>query len=541
MSAFGAGKSDGFETLWLEAEGLRGRVAELEAAAGQRLKIEENVLRLAQIVESSEDAIIGKTLAGIVETWNHGAERVYGYCAKEMTGRPMSLLLPPDRPDEESEVLRRLRAGERIEHFETVRMRKDGRRIHVSLTISPILNRYGAIIGASHIARDISERKEFEERLRQTQKLESLGVLAGGIAHDFNNLLTGILGNTSLAVESLPPSSPNRNLLSNVMQAAERAAGLTRQLLAYAGKGRFVTEHLDLSEIVRETTNLIQASIPRHVLLRLDLGQGLRPIEADAGQVQQVVMNLVINAAEAIEHGNGMVIVSTYPQEVDENYRRSLDNADLATGSYVVLEVHDNGCGMDEASIPKIFDPFYTTKFAGRGLGLAAVMGIVRGHKGALRVYSDPGEGTTFKVLLPTVGDWREREPKAAAVETLHGTGTVLVVDDEDIVRTTARNALERYGYTVLTASDGREAVEIFRRHAGEIDVVLLDLTMPVMGGEEALRNFQAVKPAVKVLLSSGFDEVEATRHFTGKGLAGFIQKPYAALKLVERINSVLK
>jgi PAS domain S-box-containing protein len=530
-----------FDLLRRENARLRSRVARLQTAEKERGDSEESVRRMAEIVESSEDAIIGKNLEGVVQSWNHAAQRVYGYSAADMIGQPMRLLLPPDRPDEESAILRQIQSGERVEHFETVRRRKDGKLIHVSLTISPIRNRDGRVVGASHIARDISERKLLEEQLRQTQKLESLGVLAGGIAHDFNNLLTGILGNASLALETIAPGDPSERFLTDVIRAAESAADLTRQLLAYAGKGRFVTEYVDLSQLVRDIGGLIQSSSHRSVLLQFDLAPSLPPIEADAGQIQQIVMNLVINGAEAIgEDRQGTVLLSTRTQDVDEDYvRTAFAGEDLPPGRYVALEVHDTGCGMDPDTMARIFDPFFTTKFTGRGLGLAAVMGIVRGHRGALRVYSTPGQGSTFKVLFPAAAGVRPQEP-ARESRDLRGTETILVVDDEDIVRQTARNALERYGYTVRSARDGAEAVDIFAREIGRIDLVLLDLTMPVMAGEEALRNLRALAPGVKVLLSSGFNEVEAVRRFIGKGLAGFIQKPYAATDLAQRIRQAL-
>ena len=508
-------------------------------------KREEGSLSLmASIIESSEDAVISKNLDAIISSWNPGAERIYGYTAQEAVGQSMTMLLPPDRPNEEMEILDQLRAGIRVEHFETVRARKDGKLIHVSLTVSPIRDTSGTVTGASHIARDISERRLFEEQMRQTQKLESLGILAGGVAHDFNNLLTGILGNASLALETTSRSSPNRAMLEEVVTAAERAAELTRQLLAYAGKGRFVTRLINLSELVREATSLVQTSIPKKVHLRLELAENLPLIEADIGQMQQIIMNLVINGAEAVGDSVGTVLVQTALQTVDEQYAATLSGpgVGLKPGQYVVLEVHDTGCGMDETTKSRIFDPFFTTKFTGRGLGLSAVLGIVRGHKGALKVYSTLGKGSTFKVLLPAADRDQASalEPPFAATE-LSGSGLVLVVDDELIVRTTARLTLERFGYEVMVAVNGQEAIEIFRQRTADIRAVLLDLTMPVMSGEETLRHLKVIDPEVCVVLSSGFNEVEAIQRFTGKGLAGFIQKPYTAVALAAKVKQAIE
>ena len=370
-----------------------------------------------------------------------------------------------------------------------------------------------------------------------------MGLLAGGIAHDFNNILTGVLGNASLALEEVPPGSHLASTLAEVVKAAERAAQLTKQLLAYAGKGRFVTELLDLSQQVHEISGMVQTSIPRTVQLRLELAEGLPCIEADAAQIQQVIMNLVINGAEAIPEGKtGTVLIATSVQDVDDAYiQATVPGADIKQGRYVTLEVQDTGVGIAPDAISRIFDPFFTTKFAGRGLGLAAVRGIVQGHGGAMKVYSTPGRGTTFKLLFPASqnGDQR-RFAKVAKQASDRGTGTVLVIDDEEIVRRTAQATLKRFGYEVVVAEDGRQGLDAFRRLADRVDVVLLDMTMPVMSGEETFRKLRGIRPDIKVILSSGYNEAEAIRNFSGKGLAGFVQKPYTSARLAEAISSVL-
>jgi signal transduction histidine kinase/ActR/RegA family two-component response regulator len=389
----------------------------------------------------------------------------------------------------------------------------------------------------------LQELARQEERLRQSQKIESVGILAGGIAHDFNNLLTGVLGNASLALETLPPHAPARGMIEGVVAASERAAHLTRQLLAYAGKGRFVVESLDLSRQVREIAALIQTSIPKNVQLRLDLADNQPMLQADGSQIQQVVMNLVINGAEAIPEGeNGMVLVATGVQDVDQEYLGTvLPGSPVQPGRYITLEVHDTGTGMDEATQARIFDPFFTTKFTGRGLGLAAVLGIVQGHKGALKIYSAPGRGTTFKVLFPAGGEAPVAAP--APPETVHAAakGHVLVIDDEQVVRQVAKRTLENFGYTVTACEDGPKGIEAFRKLADKVEAVLLDMSMPVMSGEETFRRLRSIRPEIKVILSSGYNEVEAISRFTGKGLAGFIQKPYTAARLSEIIRSVLE
>jgi CheY-like chemotaxis protein/two-component sensor histidine kinase len=326
------------------------------------------------------------------------------------------------------------------------------------------------------------------------------------------------------------------------VSTSQRAADLTRQLLAYAGKGRFIVSTVNLSELVREISSLIETSVPKNVQLRMDLAEHLPLIEGDASQIQQLVMNLIINAAEAIGEGmNGTVLVSTGVQQVDEHYMRTvLAETAIKPGKYVYLEVNDTGRGMDEETKARIFEPFFTTKFTGRGLGLAAASGIVRSHRGAMKVYSTPGKGSTFKVLFPTTeqeGSQQESKPGT----DLSGTGVVLVVDDEAVVRQTAKAALGRYGYTVLAAEDGQSAVDLFRQMADRISVVLLDMTMPGLSGEETVQRLQMVRPDVRVVLTSGYNETEAVRRFSGKRLAGFIQKPYTAAQLAEKIKAALQ
>jgi len=394
-----------------------------------------------------------------------------------------------------------------------------------------------------HQIRDhLEAEKRKDDRLRQSQRLESIGILAGGVAHDFNNLLTGILGNASLILDDVAASHAARDRAKGICSAAQRAAELTRQLLAYSGKGKFIVEPIDLSSLVRDVSLLIGLSIPKNVFLHLDLAEALPAIEADSSQIQQVIMNLVINGAEAIGTDKpGTVLVHTAVQNIDTEYiEGTFDPGEIEPGRYVVLEVQDTGCGIDQSNIARIFDPFFTTKFTGRGLGLAAVVGIVRGHRGALRVYSMPGQGTTFKVLFPAT----EKRPATARspVENAaqHSSGTILVVDDEAFIRDMAKSILERAGYTVLLAENGLAAIDLFRNASQQVSLVLLDMTMPGLNGHETFLQLKQIRPTVKVLLSSGYNELQATRPFSGQGLAGFVQKPYTAGALNKTVNSVL-
>ena len=386
---------------------------------------------------------------------------------------------------------------------------------------------------------DRRRRRGFDEQLRHTQRLESVGLLAGGIAHDFNNLLTGVLGNTTLVLEMLPEVSPHRAPLERVVKAAEQAAHLTRQLLAYAGKGVVVIEPLNLDDVIRGILPLLHVSVPRHVELRLSLHDPVPRVRADRGQLQQLIMNLVINAAEAIgPDRHGVIILGTGLETLSEDDLAKANIRDSAApGVYVCLEVRDNGCGMDNAMQAKIFDPFFTTRFTGRGLGLSAVMGIVRSHGGALRVASSPGVGSTFTVHLPIA----DHEPLPAVRATRRfSKSQILVIDDERTVRQTCRAMLERSGYEVLLAENGKEGVEMFSAFADQISVILLDLAMPVMAGDRTYDEIRSISADVPVIVMTGYSETEAVERFAGKGPAGFITKPFNRPQLQEAIERVI-
>jgi signal transduction histidine kinase len=396
-------------------------------------------------------------------------------------------------------------------------------------------------VAADERRRADEQRRLIESRMLQAQKLESLGVLAGGIAHDFNNLLVGILGNAGLALDELSPVSAARESIEGIETAARRAAELCHQMLAYSGKGRFVVETVCLNDVVGEMAHLLDVSVSKAATLKYDLAPDIPGIEADATQLRQVIMNLMTNASEAIE-GSGVISISTGAMHCDREYLDALFvGEDLKEGGYVFFEVSDTGCGMDQATVEKIFEPFFTSKFTGRGLGLAAVQGIVRGHGGSIRIYTEVGKGTTFKVLLPASDqEARGLQRPADRAPDWKASGTVLVVDDDQTVRSVARRMLERVGLEVLTACDGREALEVLREHRDEIVCILLDLTMPNMGGEEAFSELRRVREDVPIVLSSGYNEQDAISRFAGKGLAGFVKKPYLARELIGRVREVL-
>ena len=533
-----------------DAQGRVKSVLGMAQVVTERVRAErearKNEERFRRVFESNMIGLMFFRTSGEVSEANDAALQMLGYTSADLEAGLVDWrksTVPGQEAADERALLQLSIEGVSTPYEKEV-FRKDGSKVPVLLG-GAMLNE-AASTGVAFIL-DLSERRQSQEererlhaQLLQVQKLESLGVLAGGIAHDFNNLLTAILGSASAAMLSLPGESPARPDLDNVVLASRRAANLTRQLLAYSGKGHFEVRPIDLSVHVRELAGLLETTISKKVQLRLELTRDLPSISADIAQVQQIVMNLVINGAEAIGDQRGTVLVTTGMQVIDEFYVQSLFSREgIETGTYVYLEVHDTGCGMDEATKNRIFDPFFSTKFTGRGLGLAAVLGIVRGHKGAIKVYSSPGKGTTFKVFFPA----SDAQAAAAAPEvaSFRGEGVALVIDDDQGVREAASRLLEYFGFRVLQGTDGRHGSEVFRQHASEITVVILDMTMPEMNGEETFREIRRMRADVPVILSSGYNEIEATRRFTSKGLAGFLQKPFTPKELGQKLALALK
>ncbi len=530
-----------------EIVGVQGIYRDVTERVRTREALRESEDHYRQLFEGISDLVyvVDKDLRLIAV--NERVQTQLGYSREELLGLRFS-----DICDEESAAACR----ERIEsalargegRWEGLRRRKDGTKYPVEVSARRI--RYRGRPAVMLISRDISERKQaeaerkqFERQLRLAQKLESLGVLAGGIAHDFNNLLMGVLGNASLALMETDPESPVSEYLRQIEGAAQRAAELSGQMLAYSGKGRFVIEPINVTSVVEEMAHLLEASVSKKATLEYRLGSDLPMIEGDVSQLRQVMLNLVSNASDALGDTSGVITISTGRVQ---GTRQLLDDAyipdDLPEGPYLYLEVQDTGCGMDAETLSKVFDPFFTTKFTGRGLGLAAVMGIVRGHRATLKVRSLPGVGSVFTVLLPEMQRSLLRPPKAIELPGgWHGSGTVLVVDDENTVRTVTRRVLERAGFTVVLASDGVEGVEAFRTYRDDLVLVLLDMTMPRLSGEEAFREMQRIRADVPVILSSGYNEPDSLDHFSAEGLAGFIQKPYRAQELLVKVRAVLE
>ena len=511
--------------------------------------LRESEERLRTVIQHMPVLMVAFDQQGSIVAWNRECEQVTGYKADEMIGNPSATERLYPHATQRMAMMAEWRWPPRDYRGREWELTcKDNTVRTVSWSnISkafPVADWSSWVIGIDITAakRAQAEREQMQSKLLQTQKLESLGVLAGGIAHDFNNLLTGILGNAGLALLRLEASSAARECIQRVISASERAAELTRQMLAYAGKASFEIRPISLSEHILETTHHLTATISKKVSFDLRLGDGLPAVEVDPAQIQQLAMNLIINAAESCGDGPGTVIVSTRQTNVEEGqHEQWFTGGTLSPGSYVCLEVQDTGCGMDEDTVAKIFDPFFTTKFTGRGLGLSTVLGIVRAHRGSLQVKSSPGQGSTFRVLLPAseraLGDQTHED----LVGGLSGRGLILVVDDELFVLQVARRILEGYGYDVVTAENGRQGLEIFRQRSKDVSLVLLDKTMPDLDGEETYRAMKAIDPNLLAILTSGYQETEVTTHFLSHELAGFVQKPYLPETLAFKVKQALQ
>jgi len=458
---------------------------------------------------------------------NSSFERITGYSASEALGRNPRFLWGQDG---EQRMLGELRVAIREKRecrVELRNYRKDGTLFWNELSVSPVRNDEGAVTHFVGIQVDITERKRTEEAMLGVQKLESLGVLAGGIAHDFNNLLAVVLGNAELGLKELR-THPARQFIEQIEIASMRGAELCKQMLAYSGKGRFVIQPIQLNQVMEEMTHLLEVSISKRVNLEYQLAPKLPLVEVDATQIRQVIMNLVVNASDAIGDQDGTITVSTGLMRADAKYLAETPLTDLKPGEYVYLEVKDTGCGMSPDTKARIFDPFFTTKFMGRGLGLAALLGIARGHRGTIRVDTELGTGSSFRFMIPCMPNV-QMQPVAAptSVAAWQGSGTVLVVDDEDDIRIVIARMVESLGFHAVTATDGEQAVRIFREQSDRIELVLLDLTMPHMSGEEAFNEMRRIRPETRIVVMSGYNEEETKGRFDGNSFAGFIQKPF--------------
>jgi two-component system, cell cycle sensor histidine kinase and response regulator CckA len=499
--------------------------------------------RLAAIVESSEDAILSKALDGRVLTWNHAAERMYGYSAAEMIGRRIYDLVPSDLQSEEQYILERVARGEHVAHYETRRRRKDGTCIDISLALSPVRGGDGTVIGASSIQRDITQRKQTEDALRQAAKMEAIGALAGGLAHDFNNQLYAISGFAHFIGRDPGLTPASRQDLLEVQKVTERMASLTRQLLAFARQQVLSPETLDLNAAVEDSRPMLQRLIGSNMEIHLTLSSGPKWVRVDRAQLVQVLLNLVINARDAMPDGGHVAIrtttVESAPGTLLDRLKRPIE-----PGAYAQLEVQDSGGGIESKHLPHIFEPFYTTKEVGlgTGLGLATVEGIVAQSGGHIQIESTPGRGTTIRLLLPlTAEPMLKPSSGLSARPSSMSRGRILVVEDEDPVRIVVSRTLQYEGYEVLGARDGKEALTMLEEVGGAVNLVLTDIVMPNMGGGQLARELKRRYRDLPLIWMSGHPrETELHNSEVGPDQI-FLHKPVAPGVLLDVVAGVLE
>jgi PAS domain S-box-containing protein len=521
------------------AEELRRANEELHRRSNEQLG--EYRSRLASIIDSSEDAILSKDLDGVITSWNKGAEHIYGYKPEEVVGKHISLLTPGDRPDEISEILRKIVRGESTEHYESARVTKDGRQLSVSISVSPLRNAAGEIVGASAIARDITAQKRTEGQLRQSQKMEAVGRLAGGVAHDFNNILGIINACSEFLRDRIDPASESSVYVENIKTAIERGRSLTKQMMAFSRTSAVQPRVLDLNERLREISKLLRPLLGDDIEILIVPKSPSAVVEVDPGQLDQIVVNLAVNARDAMPRG-GKLILETDVVDFDDSFANQQQS--MAAGKYALLAVSDTGSGMDNATVSRIFEPFFTTKEAGRGtgLGLATVYGIVKQSAGHILVYSEPGHGTTFKIYLPSAEHkiGHAAKPEAEAVSPKRQAATILLVEDDEIMRSLTRKLLEESGFTVVEADDGKSALEWVESHPEPIDLLLTDVVMRLMSGPELVERLSVSRPSLKVVYMSGYTgELMANREVLKAGVT-LLEKPFSRTALLNTIHATI-
>jgi two-component system, cell cycle sensor histidine kinase and response regulator CckA len=506
---------------------------EVRHSITEEREAQEAVARLAAIVSSSSDAIIGKTLDGVVTSWNAGAERTFGYQSSEMVGQSVFKLIPDELHDAEREVLARLRRGESVELSETERIRKDGKRIWISLSVSPVRDASGVIIGAASIKRDVTESRLMRQHLHDTQRFQAVGQLAGGIAHEANNQMTVVLGASQFLLRRPDLAASARQDIELIRRAAERTASITQQLLAFSRRQMLELRDVDLNRVVQNIEPVLRRSLAEshELIVRLKLRDAV--VRADPRQLEQVLLNLTLNARDAMAAGGCLTIETDSVELAAEDIAREGDGP--SPGAYAVVVVKDTGHGMDRATLRRAFEPFFTTKEVGQGtgLGLSVVHGIVNQSGGTIRVESEPGKGTTFTLYLPVSSAGRVSEPPldTGATAREHGRAA-LVVEDDPVVRGMAARGLREGGYEVFEAVNGREALDLIRARAGRLDVVVTDIGMPEMDGHDLARWLSEERPGLPIVFMSGYGDPEPR--------VPFLQKPFAPDVLVRWVGEVL-
>jgi len=529
---------DAVERAYLQSDEDRAMLEHsMETVSGE---LNDRFRRLSALVEHSPLGILVLDPDHRVQIANPAFISLFGYSPEDLQGRNPDDLIAPGGDvlrAEAAGLTRDSLAGHQI-HIVTVRRRKDGALVEVEIYGVPLLEN-GRLIGVYAIYQDLTERRRLEEQLFKAQKMEAIGQLAGGVAHDFNNLLTAILGYADLLAAKLDPESLEFEELDEIRKAGERAASLTRQLLAFSRQQVLERKVLDLNYLITDVERMLRRLIGEDVRLFAVLDPALRRVRADAGQLEQVIMNLAVNARDAMPRG-GRLTIETANVELDEAYARL--HATVLPGSYVMIAVSDTGVGMNSETLARIFEPFFTTKGQGKGtgLGLATVYGIVKQSGGYVWVYSEVGKGTIFKIYLPRVEEAAETEPVPAAAPALRGSETVLLVEDDQSVRTLARSILESYGYTVLEAASGKEGLEVARQYTRPIDLVLTDVVMPEMSGSDMASRLETLRPGVRVLYMSGYTDDAVFRHGLLERGRVFLQKPFTPGALAHKVREAL-
>ena len=520
-------------------EELEQRVKELEKEARERQRAEEALResekKYRMVLEACPDPIVAYNVEGAVIYLNPAFTHVFGWAPEELLGKKIDYV-PEENWPETQMMIDKVLAGESFSGIKSCRYSKQRKILDVSISVATYLDRNGVPIGSVHTLRDITERKRLEAQLQQAAKMEAIGTLAGGIAHDFNNLLMGIQGNVSLMLMDMDSTHPYYERLKNIEKQIQSGARLTSHILGYARKGRYEIKPLDLNQLVEETSDTFGRA-KKEIVIHRGLAEDLFAIEADQAQIEKVLFNLFVNAADAMSGGGDLILKTmntTHNDMKGELY-------DPKPGDYVLLTVTDTGIGMDKKTMQRIFDPFFTTKEMGRGtgLGLASAYGIIKGHGGYIDVESKKGRGTTFSIFFPA-SEKRGRIAVKAAEQFIKGTGTILLVDDEEVILEVGQELLEAMGYRVLIAKDGKGAIEVYKRNRDDIDIVLLDMVMPNMGGGEAYDRMKEINPDIKVLLSSGYGINGQATEILERGCDGFIQKPFSVMDLSQKLRQIL-
>ena len=532
-------------------ESLRERIIGLGEHSVRKSYYPELQERLAELekfrslLDQSNDAIfLVQIPSGMLMDVNESACSQLGYKKEDLLNRPMGNITDDGRIETflgNGKILQ----GER-QTLNIIMKKSNGHDLPVEMTVR-IVN-FNNIVYAVIVARDITERikaeeekKKLQKQVLHAQKLESLGILAGGIAHDFNNILTGILGHIELALMDMSIEPTLRNRLEQIRISSIKASELTRQMLSYAGLGKFSIQPANLSSLAEDTGKLMELSIPENHILKYNFQENLPLFYCDISQLCQIIMNLIINASEAIGEKDGIITINTGTIKCDTAYlAESYLHENLPEGLYIYIEVTDTGCGIPKDNQDKIFDPFFTTKFTGRGLGLAAVLGIIRYHRGTIKLISEPQRGTTIRLLFPAFTFiTEEKTEKQSELNLPQWKGKILVVDDEECICIVTKAILEELGFTVLTAGDGKEGLELFKKYGAEICAIILDVTMPKMSGIEALQEIRLINNKVKIIITSGYESKADFEDYIDGKTDWFLQKPFEIKELVEILEKI--